>query len=70
MAPSGSVAWQSRWFELSTVGSQTTFAPPRPAISTAIGFMPPTEALSVIAPSASTPGLARRTTSARSAVGA
>jgi hypothetical protein len=57
-------------FSESTVGSQTIRAPPRAAISTACAFRPPTPALSVIAPSASTPGTAARTTAARSAVGA
>ena len=69
MAPSGSSARQERWLSESTVGNQTTLAPPRPAISTATGFMPPTEAFSVIAPRASTSGTRRRTCSARSAVG-
>ena len=57
-------------FSESTVGSQTIRAPSRAAISTACAFSPPTPALSVIAPSASTPGTAARTTAARSAVGA
>ena len=57
-------------FSESTVGSQTMRAPSRAAISTACAFSPPTPALSVIAPSASTPGTAARTTAARSAVGA
>ncbi len=56
-------------FSESTVGSQTIRAPPRAAISTACAFSPPTPALSVIAPRASTPGTAARTTAARSAVG-
>lgn len=41
----------------------------RPASSTATGFMPPTDPLSVIAPTAPNPGWAARTTAARSAVG-
>ena len=56
-------------FSESTVGSQTIRAPPRAAISTACAFSPPTPAFSVIAPRASTPGTAARTTAARSAVG-
>ena len=43
-------------------------APSRAAISTAIAFRPPTAWLSVIVPSARTPGTAAVTTAARSAV--
>ena len=52
----------------STVGIHTIRAPSRAAISTASGLMPPTAALSVIAPSARTSGTTRLTTRARSAV--
>lgn len=69
VAPSGSSARQDRWLSESTVGNQTIFAPPRPAISTATGFTPPTEAFSVMAPRAWASGTTARTSSARSAVG-
>ena len=68
-APSGALAVQARWLALSTVGSHTNRAPARAASSTARGFMPPTEPFSVIAPTTPTPGTARRTMAARSAVG-
>ena len=51
-------------FSESTVGSQTMRAPPRAAISTACALSPPTPALRAIAPSASMPGTAPRTTAA------
>ena len=50
------------------MGIQTVRAPSRPAISTAIAFMPPTARFSVMAPRASMPGTTPRTTAARSAV--
>jgi hypothetical protein len=54
----------------STVGIHRMRAPSRAAISTASGFMPPTEALSASAPSTWTsPPSASLTTAARSAVG-
>ncbi len=52
----------------STVGIHTVRAPSRAAISTASGFIPPTARFIAIAPSASIPGTAARTTLARSAV--
>ena len=51
-----------------TVGSQTIRAPWRAATSTAVALSPPTAWLSMIVPSASTPGTAALTTAARSAV--
>jgi hypothetical protein len=54
----------------SRVGSQTILAPSRAAISTASGFIPPTDAFRHSAPSTRTaPSIASVSTAARSAVG-
>ena len=58
--PSGSACSTSPIsFSELTVGSQTMRAPWRAATSTAVAFRPPTEWLSVIVPSAVTPGHGR-----------
>src|SRR3954451_14689124 len=67
--PSGSACSTSPIsFSELTVGSHTMRAPWRAATSTAVALSPPTEWLSVIVPSARTPGTAAVTTAARSAV--
>ncbi len=67
--PSGSACSTSPIsFSELTVGSQTMRAPCRAATSTAVALSPPTAWLSVIVPSAVTPGTAALTTAARSAV--
>ena len=70
-APGGGSVRPAVSFAASSVGSHTVRAPSRPAISTASGFSPPTEAFRVMEPRHRTPsGATEPTTCARSAVGA
>ena len=55
VAPGGRSACLARWLAASRVGIHKIRAPSRAAISTATGLSPPTDALSVRAPSTRTP---------------